>query len=216
MPRTEGQSSFDPEAAPRLVTRLAVINHLGRVDHLWAQSFSEDFQGFLHPLGVVVLIQTRHPLAVDSVKATYAEELKAFEPQAVLVVEPGDGIINAQGNTLRRGFEASLMPYPLEGNRRKIVWRSGTTLYPAGVFLVKSDFRALAKEWTGQLVADGILPPPRLVSPLPEASATAKAPSPNPYRPPGVIPLLSDEPRKPDGEVEEKPRIKLKPIRPLF
>ncbi|MEI8351911.1 MAG: hypothetical protein WCG36_06325, partial [bacterium] len=109
-------------------------------------------------------VQTRNPLALQADKVRYAAQIAEFNPDAVLVVEPGEGTVDQRGRSLTRRFELGLFRNYTERAHRELTWRASVTLEPAGSFITPSDMAGLARDVVARLTADGILPEPKRIS----------------------------------------------------
>lgn len=148
--------------------RLLVVSQLAWVDTTWAEAFEKALLSELRKTGSPSAIQTRSPLALHTDKVRYAAQIAEFNPDAVLVIEPGDGTVDQRGRSLMRRFEAGLFTHYAERARRELTWRATVRLEPAGTYILPSDMPALARDLVARLQADGILPKPkrRTVAPL--------------------------------------------------
>lgn len=166
--RTDVQTRRDPELTPRMVTRIAVVNQLARSSEAWAEPFSTHMNSYLKRHGVDAMVQTRSPLDVEFHKRAYLEELRTFNPLAVLVVEPGNGVITAEGAHLEHTFMAGLIPFPpREDGFREVVWRASVKLTPVGGEIADQDLKELARVLMLAMVDDGVLPEPGKLNPIP-------------------------------------------------
>jgi hypothetical protein len=141
--------------------RLLVVSQLAWVDATWAEAFEKALLSELRKTGAPSAIQTRNPLALQADKVRYAAQITAFNPDVVLVIEPGDGTVDQRGKSLMRRFEAGLFKHYAERARRELTWRATVTLEPAGPAIIPADMPALARDLVVRLQADGILPKPR-------------------------------------------------------
>jgi hypothetical protein len=164
--RAEVRSQVDEALMPRMVNRLAVVNHLARAEEAWSEDFSRHMRGYLAHYGVAGLVQTRSPLEVESDKRAFAAELREFQPVAVLVVEPGQGVVGPGGEHREHTFEAGLIPYPpAEDGVRRVVWKARVNLRASGPEIGDADLKELAAVLLRALIDDGVLPPPGLMKP---------------------------------------------------
>jgi hypothetical protein len=138
--------------------RLTVVSRLASVDQTWAEAFETAMAAELRRTGASAKLQSRSPLALQADKARYAAEIAAFNPDFVLVIEPGDGTVDTRGRSLMRRFEAGVFRHYSELDRRELSWRATVALEPAGMYLTAADMPALARDLVARLVADGILP----------------------------------------------------------
>ena len=141
--------------------RLLVVSHLAWADQMWAEAFEKAMLSELRQVRTASGVQTESPLALHADKVRYASEVAEFNPDLVLVVEPGDGTADQQGRNLMRRFEAGLFRHYTERARRELIWRATVVLEPAGYFIAPSDMTALARDLIGRLTADGVLPKPK-------------------------------------------------------
>lgn len=141
--------------------RLLVVSQMAWADPAWAEAFEVALLAELSKTGAPAAIQTRSPLALHADKVRYAAQIKEFNPDVVLVIEPGDGSVDQRGRSLMRRFEAGLFKQYAERARRELTWRATVTLEPAGTFIQPADMPALARDLVGHLMKDGILPKPK-------------------------------------------------------
>jgi hypothetical protein len=148
--------------------RLLVVSQLAWVDATWAEAFEKALLAELRKTGAPSAIQTRSPLALHADKVRYAAQIAEFNPDAVLVIEPGDGTVDQRERSLMRRFEAGLFRRYTDRARRELAWRATVTLEPAGMYILPADMPALARDLVARLQADGILPKPKrsVVAPL--------------------------------------------------
>ncbi|MEI6516387.1 MAG: hypothetical protein WCO77_10435, partial [bacterium] len=111
--------------------------------------------------GTQAQVQSRTPLALQSDKVRYADQIAEFKPDLVLVIEPGDGMVDARGRSFKRTFEAGVFRHYEERVRRDLSWRGKIVLEPAGAFVTADDMPALARDLVARMMADGVLPKPR-------------------------------------------------------
>jgi hypothetical protein len=147
---------------------MMVVSQLASVDETWAAAFEKAMEFELRKVGAPFLIQNRTPLALQADKARYATQISEFNPELVLVVEPGDGTVDTRGRSFKRKIEAGVFKHYAERSKRELVWRGTLALDPAGAFITADDMSALARDLVAKLKSDGILPKPkRSVSTLP-------------------------------------------------
>lgn len=158
--------------------RLLVVSQLAWTDQGWAEAFESALLSELRKAGINGAIQTRTPLAVQADKVRYAAQIAEFNPDVVLVVEPGDGTVDQRGRSLVRRFEAGLFRHYAERNRRELIWRATITLEPAGAYISPEDMSALARNLLVRLIDDGILPNQKKSVSVP--AVTRQSLSPNP------------------------------------
>jgi hypothetical protein len=152
-----------------------VVSQLAWVDTTWAEAFEKALLSELRKTGSSAAIQTRSPLALHTDKVRYAAQIAEFNPDAVLVIEPGDGTVDQRGRSLMRRFEAGLFRHYEERARRELAWRATVTLEPAGMYILPEDMPALARDLVVRLQGDGILTKPK---------RSAMAPLSRPFAPP--------------------------------
>ena len=143
------------------VQHLMVVSRLALVDKAWAGAFEKAMVSEFRKVSSSFRIQSRSALDLQSDKARYAEEITAFKPDAVLVVEPGDGTVDNLGRSLTRRFEAGLFRHYTERDRKELTWRATIMLEPAGSHIAAADMPSLVRDLVARLVADGILPKTR-------------------------------------------------------
>jgi len=160
---SKAEDGHAAEAQPMMV-----VSQLASVDESWASAFEKVMEFELRKNGAPFLIQNRNPLALQADKARYAAQIAEFNPELVLVVEPGDGTVDTRGRSFKRKFEAGVFKHYAVRSKRALVWRGTLALDPAGAFITADDMPVLARDLVAKLKADGILPKPkRSVSKLP-------------------------------------------------
>jgi hypothetical protein len=137
--------------------RLLVVSQLAWADAAWAEAFEKALLAELRKTGAPAAIQTRSPLALQADKVRYAAQIAEFQPDVVLVIEPGDGTVDPRGRSLTRRFEAGLFRRYAERGSRELTWRATITLEPAGAFILPADMSALARDLVARIQADGLL-----------------------------------------------------------
>ncbi|MEI6563089.1 MAG: hypothetical protein WCO42_02140 [bacterium] len=143
--------------------RLLVVSQLASLDEAWAGAFAKAIVSELRKVGSPAQIQSRSPLALQSDKVRYADQIAEFKPDLVLVIEPGDGMVDARGRSFKRTFEAGVFRNYAERGRRDLSWRGKIVLEPAGAFVTADDMPALARDLVARMMADGVLPKPRRI-----------------------------------------------------
>ena len=111
-PRTKVEPPFPPQ-------RILVVSQIAWVDPTWSDPFREALLAGLRKTGFPAAVQSRNPLAVRADKVRYAAEIAAFNPDIVLVVEPGDGSADQEGRNLTRRFELGLFKNYAERDGRE-------------------------------------------------------------------------------------------------
>ena len=149
-------SKADPGVAPT-GQRILVVSQVAWVDPTWAAAFAKALPSELRKAGYSFRIQSREPLALQADKARYLSEIAEFNPDLVLVIEPGDGTVDQGGRSLSRRFEAGLFRHYTEREHRELVWRATVALEPAGSYITPADMPALARDLVTRLTADGLL-----------------------------------------------------------
>ncbi|MEI6167576.1 MAG: hypothetical protein WCS52_10300 [bacterium] len=137
---------------------LIVVSQLASADEAWAAAFEKALDFELKRSGSPFLIQSRNPLALQADKARYAAQIREFNPDLVLVVEPGDGTVDTRGRSYKRRFEAGVFRNYAERSKRELAWRGSIDLDPAGAFIKAEDMPALARDLVAKLQSDGMLP----------------------------------------------------------
>jgi len=140
---------------------LIVVSQLAAVDAAWASAFEKAMDFELKRIGSPFLIQNRIPLALQADKARYAAQIAEFNPDLVLVVEPGDGTVDTRGRSYKRRFEAGVFRHYAERSKRELAWRGSIDLEPASAFIKADDMPTLARDLVAKLQTDGILPKPK-------------------------------------------------------
>ena len=138
--------------------RLLVVSQVAWADAAWAGAFEKALLAELHTVSIQVRVQSRNPLALQADKSQYAAEIRDFQPDVVLVVEPSDGTVDARGRSLMRRFEAGLFRHYTERAKRDLAWRATIEVQPAGSYITATDMPALARDLVARLTADGTLP----------------------------------------------------------
>lgn len=141
--------------------RLLVVSQLAAVDETWAAAFEKAMRSELLKKGGAFVIQSRTPLALQSDKTRYASQLAAFNPDLVLVVEPGEGSVDNRGRSIKRKFEAGIFRHYEVRGRRELAWRGTVALEPVGPCITDKDMVALARDLVVRLTNDGMLPSPK-------------------------------------------------------
>lgn len=160
---SKGEDAHAVAAQPMIV-----VSQLASVDESWAVAFEKAMEFELRKVGAPFLIQNRNPLALQADKARYATQIAEFNPELVLVVEPGDGTVDTRGRSFKRKIEAGVFRHYAERSKRELAWRGTLALDPAGAFITADDMPVLARDLVAKLKSDGILPKPkRSVSKLP-------------------------------------------------
>ncbi|MEI6787181.1 MAG: hypothetical protein WCL49_01760 [bacterium] len=138
--------------------RLLVVSQLASLDEAWAGVFAKAIVSELRKVGSPAQVQSRNPLALQSDKIRYANQIAEFKPDLVLVIEPGDGMVDARGRSFKRTFEAGVFRNYTDRGHRDLSWRGKIVLEPAGAFVTADDMPALARDLVARLMADGVLP----------------------------------------------------------
>jgi len=164
------------EGGGRVATgqRILVVSQLASLDESWSGAFEKAIVSELRKAGSPAQVQSRNPLALQIDKVRYADQIAEFKPDLVLVIEPGDGMVDDRGRSFKRTFEAGVFRHYAERGRRDLSWRGKVVLEPAGAFVMADDMPALARDLVARLTADGVLPKQR--------RTVAAAPSPAPLK----------------------------------
>ena len=159
--------------------RLLVVSQLALVDETWAAAFEKAIVAELRKAGSPAQVQSRAPLALQSDKARYAAQISEYDPELVLVIEPGDGTVDNRGRSYKRNFAAGVFKHYSEKGRRELFWRGTISLEPAGPFVTADDMPALARDLVAKLIADSMLPKPRriVIMPYPATKSTIHPPT---------------------------------------
>jgi len=138
-----------------------VVSQLASLDESWSGAFEKAIVSELKKAGSPAKVQSRNPLALQIDKVRYASQIAEFNPDLVLVIEPGDGMVDDRGRSFKRTFEAGVFRHYAERGRRDLSWRGKVVVEPAGAFVMADDMPALARDLVARLTADGVLPKPQ-------------------------------------------------------